>query len=464
MQPNTWYEVQVHPSRNPATTPISSLVQVLAVSDTHNTYSIIYDSNMAFGYIDILAPISSANTMGVICNSSSTQATVPAAIYSFDIYLTPSVASTTGGNFTVYIYYDNADAMQNTGTSIIDFSFMGLCQSAATNGGSAAVLLFCTISSDLSTITFAMESVTANQAIRISTSISNPVYHSIRGIKAYWTEFISGRVLENGFQNNALTVNKININTITPRVLLFWGIDSTFTDSKITTALPLFKAQNVSPNILPYNSFNIGFSFTETSPISGEYIVYITLGATGVAEGTIAHNLPAYTGQTVYCYYDTANKRIVCKNVGAFINTSFRYFVSGKAYFDSATSSPITTFAGVSIVPIVYNDAGTQITTPVLYVDLAGQSTNVETSKELLDTAGYHNTGSYKIGNAQVVSYYDDQTLSSTANAMSGFLTGTNSSVGIIPDLGVSQQLLFLLKTTTADMSAGGNAATDYTT
>ena len=241
MQPNIWYEVQVHPSRNPASTPISSLVQVLAVSD-YNTHNIIYDSNMAFGYIDILAPLGSTDTLGVVCNSSSTQKNVPAAIYSYDIYLTPSVSSTTGGNFTVFIYYDSTDATMNTGTSINDFSFMGLCQSSAISGGSAAVLLFCTISSDLSTITFAMESVTAGQTIRISTSINNPVYHSVRGIKAYWTEFISGRVLENGKQNNALTVNKININTISPRVLLFWGIDSTFTDSKITTALPLFKA------------------------------------------------------------------------------------------------------------------------------------------------------------------------------------------------------------------------------
>ena len=61
------------------------------------------------------------------------------------------------------------------------------------------------------------------------------------------------------------------------------------------------------------------------------------------------------------------------------------------------------------------------------------------------------------------MSYYDDNTLSSTANAISGLMTGTNSSIGVIPDLGVSQQLLFLLKTTTADISAGSNAATDYT-
>ena len=311
MQPNTWYEVQVYPSRNPATTPADLLVQLLAVSD-YNSNNIIYDSNMAFGYLDILAPLSSTNSLAVVCNSTSSQATIPASIYSFDVYLTPTVSSTTGGNFTLFIYYDVGDAMMATGTSLIDFSFMGLCQSAATNGASAAVLLDCSISSDLSSITFSMASVTAGQAIRISTSISNPVYHSIRGIKAYWKEFISGKVLENGFQNNALTVSKITINTVSPRVLLFWGIDSTFTDSGITTALPLFKAQSATPNILPYNSFNIGFSFSQTSPITGRYIVYVSIGATGVAEGTIAHNLPAYTGTTVYCYYDTTNKRIVC--------------------------------------------------------------------------------------------------------------------------------------------------------
>lgn len=223
MQPNTWYELQVYPTRNPATTPINSLVQLYAISD-FNINNIIYDSNLAFGYLDILAPLATPNTLGVICNSSSTQITVPSSIYSFDIYLTPAVSSTTGGNFTVYIYYDNAVPGMLTGTSIIDFSFMGLCQSAATNGASAAVLLYCSISSDLSTITFALSSVTAGSAIRISTSISNPAYFSQRGIKAYWTEFISGKVMENGYQSNALNVNKINIQTVSPRILLFWGI------------------------------------------------------------------------------------------------------------------------------------------------------------------------------------------------------------------------------------------------
>lgn len=195
------------------------------------------------------------------------------------------------------------------------------------------------------------------------------------------------------------------------------------------------------------------------------YVVYVTLGASGVAEGTIAHNLPAYSGLSVYCYYDTtpANLYLVCKNVGAFINTNYRYFVSGKAYFKYTTDtpSPIANFGAVSITPIVYDSSGAQILTPNLYTDLAGVSTACQVSKEFLDTGGYHDINARKIGNARVVSFYDDLTLSSTANAMSGFLTGSNSSVGVIPDLGTSQQLLFLLNTPTAQVSSG--VATDYT-
>ena len=380
MAANTWYELQIYPTKAPTTMPISYLIQVLAVSN-YAADNIIYDSNMAFGFVDILPQLSPQGNLLVVGNSSSIQATVPAAIYSYDIYLTPSVSSTNGGNFSISIYYDSLTPVQSTGTSIIDFSFMGLCQSAATNSASAAVLIFCSISSDLSTITFAMSSVVAGQAIRISTSISNPVYYSVRGIKAYWTEFISGRVMDNGLQNNALTVSQIAINTVSPRVLLFWGIDSTFTDATITTSLPIFSAAIASPNILVYNSFNIGFSFAQTSPITGQYIVYMTLGATGVAEGSIAHNLPAYTGTTVYCSYDTTNKWIVCKNVGAFINTSYRYFISGKAFFASTTTSPIASFGAVSISPVAYTSSGTQILTPVMYTALAGQSITVQQSQ-----------------------------------------------------------------------------------
>jgi len=72
---------------------------------------------------------------------------------------------------------------------------MGLCQSVSAGTGlSAAVLNFCQISSDLSTITFSMNQVTAGQTICISTQVQNPLYTSIRGIKGYWVEFVSGLV------------------------------------------------------------------------------------------------------------------------------------------------------------------------------------------------------------------------------------------------------------------------------
>lgn len=196
-------------------------------------------------------------------------------------------------------------------------------------------------------------------------------------------------------------------------------------------------------------------------------MVYVTLGASGVAEGTIAHNLPAYSGLSVYCYYDPdpAKLYLVCKNVGAFINTNYRYFVSGKAYFKYTTDtpSPIANFGTISITPIVYDSSGTQILSPTLFTDLAGVSTATQVSKEFLDTGGYHDTGARAIGNTRVVSYKDDLSLSSTANAMSGFLTGSNSSVGIIPDLDTSepQQLLFLLNTPSAQISSGSDS--EYT-
>lgn len=242
---------------------------------------------------------------------------------------------------------------------------------------------------------------------------------------------------------------------------LFWGIDGTYTDGIITTALPLFKNANASPKILQYNSFNIGFSFAATSPITGRYIVQMTIGAQGVLEASIAHNLPAYSGSTVYCYYTSPN--IFCKNVGAFINTGYRYFISGKAFFSSGTASPLATFGAVAITPVVYDNSGNLISSPQLYISLAGQSTTVAPSQEFLDTSGYHNTGLFQIGNAQVVSFYDDESLSSTANAIQGFLQGTNSTVGVVPDLGTSQQLLFLLNTPTGSISSGLNAATSFT-
>jgi hypothetical protein len=72
---------------------------------------------------------------------------------------------------------------------------MGLCQSTSASLGVPAVVLnYCSISSDLSMITFSMGTVTAGTTIRITTQVQNPLFKSIRGIRGFWTDFISGIV------------------------------------------------------------------------------------------------------------------------------------------------------------------------------------------------------------------------------------------------------------------------------
>lgn len=120
---------------------------------------------------------------------------------------------------------------------------------------------------------------------------------SERGIRAYYVDFISGVVKENGYVGDALTVNPITINDPgSSRVSLLWGIESDYTDADISSlSLGLYKATGTS--IGPFNSFNNGFQFSETSPIDGLYRVKMDLGASGFLEGSIAHNLPAYSGK-----------------------------------------------------------------------------------------------------------------------------------------------------------------------
>ncbi len=126
--------------------------------------------------------------MAVVCSSTSSEVNLTSSIYSLIIDINPTISSTTGGNFTVQIYYDSLNALHTaSGTTDLDFSFMGLCQSQVNNVIPAAILNYCQISSDLSTITFSVNSVVANTPIRIATQINNPLYYSTRGIRSYWT-------------------------------------------------------------------------------------------------------------------------------------------------------------------------------------------------------------------------------------------------------------------------------------
>lgn len=295
--------------------------------------------------------------------SSSTNKNKANQIYTVNIDITPSITSSSGGNFTVFLYYDGTQlAHTASGTTLLDFAFAGICQSAiplSCPACSAAVLNYCSISSDLSTISFSTGTVTAGTIITITAQIQNPLYVSTRGVRAYWVDFVSGIVQENGQVISALSVNAIAINNPgANRVKLLWGIEKDHTDATTLSSgivFGIYKA-TTSGMVGPLNSFNNGFMLADTPPISAVFSVRMTLGAQGVLEGSIVHNLPAATGMTVFCSY--ASPYITCKNVGAFINTNYRYFISGKAYFSSATSSPLSAFGDVSILSVVKDSSG----------------------------------------------------------------------------------------------------------
>lgn len=91
-------------------------------------------------------------------------------------------------------------------------------------------------------------------------------------------------VVENGYLDVALTVEEMLINDLNnERVYLLWGIDTDYMSSDAdlnTLNLALYKASSTAV-LGPFNSFNIGFSFDETSPIDGHYRVKVTLESTG---------------------------------------------------------------------------------------------------------------------------------------------------------------------------------------
>ncbi len=109
MQANNWYEVQIYPTKNPATIPSSKLLQVRTISAI-STDAIVYDSNYAFTFINIEKDLSltgGVGTMGIVVNSTSSQQNLPASIYTINIYITPSKSQSKGGNFTLSLYYDS---------------------------------------------------------------------------------------------------------------------------------------------------------------------------------------------------------------------------------------------------------------------------------------------------------------------------------------------------------------------
>ncbi len=73
MQANTWYEVQIYPTKDPAVIPSSKLLQIRAIS-VISADAIVYDSNYAFAFINVekdLALTGGVNTLGISVSSTS---------------------------------------------------------------------------------------------------------------------------------------------------------------------------------------------------------------------------------------------------------------------------------------------------------------------------------------------------------------------------------------------------------
>ena len=100
-------------------------------------------------------------------------------------------------------------------------------------------------------------------------------------------------------------------------------------------------------------------------------------------------------------------------------------------YFSNTAAAP-TTFGNILIQTVAYKTDGTSITGVSIFKELIGDAVTLFTNDEYLDTAGWHAPGSL-MGTTQIVSAYDDDSLSATPSAIQGFLYGGQSTPGIVP-------------------------------
>lgn len=82
-----------------------------------------------------------------------------------------------------------------------------------------------------------------------------------------------------------------------------WGLQAGYTDANTAGInVGIYAASSLTPLIGPLNSFNIGFSISNTSPINAMFNVRFKMFATGILQDSIVHNLPAGTSPT-HCTY-----------------------------------------------------------------------------------------------------------------------------------------------------------------
>lgn len=260
------------------------LVQVETTSDYLSANRIIYDRNPGYGYYFIGATSAPASSLTLsISTPDPTVITSASKIYYLYIDITTSISSDIG-NFTIALYYDSSVHLSGS-AGLMDFRFVGDCEAeAACPTCSIPTLEFCDVDVKLETLTFSMSTVTAGQTIRIRAEVENPVYSSVRGLRVFWVDSVSGAVMERGQVVAALTVSAIPlVDLLTDRVYFLWGLEAGYTDANIAGVnIGLYAASTASPLIGPLNSFNLGFSISSTSPITAIFNVKFKIFAKGI--------------------------------------------------------------------------------------------------------------------------------------------------------------------------------------
>lgn len=292
----------------------------------------------------------------------------PQAVYYGFLDITPSLNLSEGARFHVQVYRNSTQS--SVGSSGRDFKFIGSCSaaqkvcSAATPGcvSISPVRSSCAVDSEGYSVVFDyIEPVIAQRPFRIQVQIQNPIYISTRDVRIYSTSKIDGRTLEKGQLFDALRVSEIQLIKGTSRVL--WGI----LDNQAIEGVPritqgseeriqLFK-QSLTPSGMsgPLNSIYFGFYVGKAVPLSSQFQLELTIAATGIVDDSIITNLPNYGSNKVKCHY--AAPKLVCRNVGAFVNKNREYFIALKAYWANSVSA-ITQYGQIKLTSIVNDDKG----------------------------------------------------------------------------------------------------------
>jgi hypothetical protein len=447
LEAGTWYLLDVYPTTVPASRGIVSL----STTASPTADGIIYDTNPAHSELNLgSSAVASSLTVTVTGQSSTPGATSIIEVSSTSVSAWPS-----GSFIELDIYYDAAVAAQTTVSSsaVLDFSMASFCQSKV--GFTATVCTLVSVSKARATFS---ANHAASATFTLQVGIKNPVYASVRGIQ--WSVFSeNGASLEWGKLDTALSCTTLSLASTSPRFKMLWGIDSTYSDAN-SIWLGIYSAA-AGGRLGPANSLNIGFQVASPSPLSTQFTVALKTLAAGVLEGSIVTNLPAVSGKSVICLFNVASTEIRCSNVGPLIRTSYRYFIAFKAYYAANAGPTLADFGRVRVDSVVTGTSGL-LTGIKLYAELAGDTMNVRQNAEYLDTTGWHNKASYKLGDVQVITAADDASLTSTGTAANNMMTGSNVTAGIDPSQ-ANQNLLFLLKVASAQYDSAGVSSNEYT-